>query len=144
MKISDLQPNLNQIGKSAGAANQANGLDFARILAQELRGLEQSGPAGATAPAAPATTVAPQLRIEGLSLSETAISTLDAFGQALGNPALKSGDLEPYVAALEEETAGLLAMRNDLPADDPLAKLLDRVATVSYLESAKYRRGDYQ
>lgn len=144
MKISDLQPNLNQIGKPVAAANQAGGLDFARILARELRGLEQSGPAGATAPATPTTAVAPQLRIEGLNLSETAISTLDAFGQALGNPALKSADLEPYVAALEEETAGLLAMRNDLPTDDPLAKLLDRVATVSYLESAKYRRGDYQ
>lgn len=142
MKISDLNPHLNQTGKAAGPANQAGGLDFARILQQELRGLEGSKAAGATAAAT--TAVAPQLRIESLALTETAISTLDAFGQALGNPALKNADLEPYIAALEEETAGLLALRNDLPTDDPLAKLLDRVATASYLESAKYRRGDYQ
>ncbi len=48
------------------------------------------------------------------------------------------------VEALEEDTGSILGLKEKLPAEDPLAKLLDRVATVSYVEAAKYRRGDYQ
>ena len=44
---------------------------------------------------------------------------------------------------MEEETSALLDLQEELPQDDPLAKLLNRIATVTYLESAKYRRGDY-
>lgn len=44
---------------------------------------------------------------------------------------------------MEEGAVGLMSVKDQLPADDLLGQLLDRVATVSYLEAAKYRRGDY-
>jgi len=83
------------------------------------------------------------LRLQGLELTDSALQTLADYETALANPSIESRDLEPFVSALEEETSGLLSLRDQFPSDDPLAGLLDRVAAVTFLESAKYRRGDY-
>lgn len=144
MKISDIlqQRNLPGAGKSQGPA--AGGGDFAAVLQSHLQaGQAVTGPTAVQAVTA-TSAVPAQLRIEGLSLTESAIGTLDAFSAALANPAYRSAELEPYISALEEEAAALSALRSELPTDDPLNRLLNEVAAVSHLEAAKYRRGDYQ
>ena len=139
MKIDNLLQSLQGKGKTA----KKKGADFQAVLATELAGQtrveKNSGPAKTSR----VSTIAPELRIEGLGLTESTINTLDSFSAALANRALKIEELEPYVSALEEEVTALLAVKEEMPQDDPLAQLLDRVATVSYLETAKYRRGDY-
>jgi hypothetical protein len=62
----------------------------------------------------------------------------------LNNLEFSARDLEPFVEALENETQSILELKKQLPGQDSLSHLLERVATVSYIEAAKYRRGDYQ
>ena len=72
------------------------------------------------------------------------MDTLESFGSALNNLEFSAKDIEPFVDALENETQSILELKKQLPEQDPLSLLLERVATVSYIETAKYRRGDYQ
>ncbi len=150
MKIDDLLYGPNGIRKDTtttakGAAG--GGIDFQQLLDQQLQqGAVPAAPVGAPGlidSVAPVAAVSPSLRIEGLSLTESALDTLDAFGAALANGNVSGADLAPYADAMEEGVAGLMSVRNQLPADDQLGQLVERVATVSYLEAAKFRRGDY-
>lgn len=141
MKIQNIFQHMRTRGTSAATAT--SGADFQQLLAQEIATSAAANLAAATAPTATTSQVPAALRLQGLELSETTINTLDSFSAALGNTALKNNELEPYAAALEEDVAALLSVKNQMPGDDPLAKLLDRVATVSYLETVKFRRGDY-
>ncbi|MCK5437012.1 MAG: hypothetical protein KAI90_03320 [Desulfobulbaceae bacterium] len=84
-----------------------------------------------------------QTRLNGLTVTETTLDAMESFSHALGNTNFSADDLEPYASALEEHTLALLTIKDRLPENDHLAKLLDRVATVSFVESTKFRRGDY-
>lgn len=142
MKINDIL--LQQTAKKSSATSrQSSGTNFQDILEGQIRNAGGVDNASGTARTEQSQAVSASLRVEGLGLTESAINTLESYGAALGNTSLNSADLEPFVSALEEETAALLSCREQLPLEDPLAKLLDRVATATYLESAKYRRGDY-
>lgn len=143
MKINELL-NRQLIGGKEGKPGQASsGLDFRQMLESRLQAVQGSEMAPAVRPTGAASMVDPALRVEGLALTETALDTLEAYSQALGNRNFNSRDLEPYVAALEEESTGLQDIRAQMPGDDPLGKLLEQVATVTFLETAKFRRGDY-
>ena len=85
----------------------------------------------------------PELRLQGVQMTEATIDSLESFAKALEDVTLSPKELEPFITALEEENQGLLDIKEQLPADDPLAKLIEQVAAASYLETAKYRRGDY-
>ena len=142
MKITAITPGQQDVSTIGKNSASATGASFQDILAQEL--------AAAKSPTAPAITAASTaapipaaLRLDGLSLAEDTISTLEKFSSALSNPAFSAQDLEPFAAALEDETAALVSLKNQLPAGNPLSSLLERVATASYVEAAKLRRGDY-
>ena len=143
MKINEILQNHNLPGRNR-VSGASGGLDFAEVLKSHLRGPESTAPTTGLGAPGHATSLTPaHLRIEGLGLSETAIDTLDSFSAALGNTALKTEELEPYISALEEELGAMQALRRELPEQDPLSRLLDQVAALSHLEAAKYRRGDY-
>ena len=126
-------------GKSAGS-NISN--EFKRLLDDRLQSISE-GKKVATVGRTEAVETAASLRLQGLEMTEYALQTLEDYEAALADTAIDGRDLEPFVAALEEETTGLLSLRDQIPAEDPLAGLLDRVAAVTFLESAKFRRGDY-
>ncbi len=90
-----------------------------------------------------ASLLAPETRLNGVKLSESSIDLLEHFGKALGNLRLKAEDITPLLEALEGDTTALLDIKEQLPHDDPLALLIDRVTTISYIETEKFRRGDY-
>ena len=142
MKIQHLsgqQPVSRPSGKSGGSAVSD---EFRKLLDDRLQSISESKKAAAVERTeSPAT--AANLRLQGLEMTEYTLRTLEDYENALTNTKLESRDLEPFVAALEEETTGLLSLRDQFPAEDPLAGLLDRVAAVAFLESAKFRRGDY-
>lgn len=143
MKITTLQGTyrVNQSGQKDG--QPLSGVDFKQLLEAQLQSVASAVPATNVASAA-ALQVPPALRLESLALAETTMTSLASFGEALGDLSLSGESLLPFVESLEEETSSLLSLKEQLPADDPLARLLDRVASVSYVETAKFRRGDYQ
>lgn len=143
MKIQNLQ-GTQYTGKPERPKNQSGAsVDFQQLLETQLASAAPSSTTQA-ANTVDAPQVAPLLRVESLSLAEETIGNLDSFGQALENLSLTEESLLPFVESLEEETASLLSLKEQLPPDDPLAKLIDRVASVSYVQTAKFRRGDYQ
>jgi hypothetical protein len=128
--------------RGTAAAPTAGATDFQQVLAQKIATSAAASQTAATAPSS-ASHIPATLRLHGLELTESTINTLDSYIAALGNSGIKIHDLEPFVAALEEEVAALLEAKSQMPGNDPLAKMLDRVATVSYIETVKFRRGDY-
>ncbi|MBC8318766.1 MAG: hypothetical protein H8E41_12745 [Desulfobulbaceae bacterium] len=142
MKINDLQ-NAQIAGNSKNITSKVSGgADFQQILEARQNALAEPAKVGSVDQKGSGA-MSVELRLESLQLSEKTMSTLESFGSALKNLDFAGEDLEPYVAALEDETRSLQELKKQLPVQDPLTKLLDRVATVSYIEAAKYRRGDY-
>ncbi|MGV1100957.1 hypothetical protein ACUUL3_16295 [Thiovibrio sp. JS02] len=144
MKINDIIAG-KQIEANKIAKNQEKGTaaSFQEILASQLRAGGKTEAGESVSPLSSVTAVSPSLRLDSLLTTENTISTLEQFSAALANPAFTESDLEPFASELENDTAALVDLKNQLPNDDPLAALLDRVATVSYVEAAKFRRGDY-
>ena len=142
MKIQNLsgqQPVSSVSGRNDGSAVSK---EFRKLLDDRLQSISEGKKVAAVERAAVVDTPA-NLRLQGLEMTEYTLQTLEDYEHALANTKLESKDLEPFVDALEEETTGLLSLRDQFPAADPLAGLLDRVAAVAFLESAKFRRGDY-
>jgi len=143
MKINELLPGQQPIKTTAGGRS-ATGVSFQDLLTKQLENVSASqaaSPLVAGDEIKPASSTA--LRLDGLFITEDILNNFELFGAALANQQTKVADLEPFVSALEEETSALVALKADLPDSDPLAALLDRVAAAAYVETAKYRRGDY-
>lgn len=143
MKVQNVRPGPQSLQSSSTSLNTLETDGFQRLLQNKIEASVKTQGIKAAAPADLKMPPNAALRLEGLSLTETTLATLDSYGLALESLSVSPQDLEPFVSALEEETAAIIDLKQELPPEDPLAKLLDRVATVSYLESVKYRRGDY-
>jgi hypothetical protein len=143
MKITSIATGQQAAARSVGNTETTGSASFRSFLEKELRAADAGRPAEETGPASSVAAAPAGLRLDSLSLSENTITTLEHFGAALANSSFRGNDLEPFASALEEESAALVDLKNHLPEGDPLAALLERVATVSYLEAAKFRRGDY-
>lgn len=142
MKINDLQ-NTHILGDSQKTTKKVSGgADFQKILDAKQNASTESATVNSISQNG-SFSVPVELRLESLQISEKTMSTLESFGAALNNLDFAGEDLEPYVEALEDETRSILELKKQLPVQDPLTQLLERVATVSYVEAAKYRRGDY-
>lgn len=142
MKITAITPGQQDVSTIGKGSASATGVSFQDILAKELAAAKTPA-ATAMAAASAAAPVPSALRLDGLTLTEGTINTLEKFGAALNNPSFSAQDLEPFADALENDTAALVALKNQLPGNNPLSALLERVATTSYIEAAKLRRGDY-
>jgi len=142
MKITAITPGQQDVSTIGKGSVSAAGASFQEILAQELAAAKSPATTAIAAAAATAP-IAAALKLDGLTLTEDTITTLEKFSVALGNPAFSAQDLEPFATALENDTAALVSLKNQLPANNPLASLLERVATASYVEATKLRRGDY-
>jgi hypothetical protein len=143
MKITDLK-NQPVSSKSKAKKSRVENSGFFDLLTDQLA--EPAEAAQTSEVNAPVETsqLPPGTRLNGVRLSESSIDLLDNFGKALGDLRLKAEDLAPLVEALEGDTTALLDIKEQLPPDDPLALLIDRVTTISYIETEKFRRGDYK
>lgn len=143
MKITAITPEQQDVSSLGKNSASTTGASFQDILARELAVAKSQAAAPAMAATSASAPIPAALKLDSISLTEDTINTLEKFSAALGNPAFSAQDLEPYAAALEDETAALVTLKNQLPGNNPLSALLERVATASYVEAAKLRRGDY-
>jgi len=144
MKINTIngsQPNIHSSTKTAGAGS---GISFQDILNREISTASASAGVAAASNVSQVSQVAAGLKVESIGLIESTIETLDKLSASLADPAFSSKDLEPFAAALADESAALMDLKKQIPAGNPLAPLLERVATASYVEAAKLERGDYR
>ncbi|MBU0682300.1 MAG: hypothetical protein KKD73_12860 [Proteobacteria bacterium] len=121
----------------------SSALDFRHLLHAQMEGVHDVSETAQVSPVEERQQGSPELRLQGVQMTEATIDSLESFAKALKNSSLNSQDLEPFITALEEENQGLLDIKEQLAADDPLTKLIEQVAAATYLETAKYRRGDY-
>ncbi|MEN8258847.1 MAG: hypothetical protein ABFS09_13380 [Thermodesulfobacteriota bacterium] len=122
---------------------QSSAVDFRHLLQSQLEGVMDASGTAPTTEVQERQQGSPELRLQGVQMAEATITSLDSFAKALDDATLNANDLEPFIVALEEENQGLLDIKEQLPDDDPLGKLIEQVAAACYLETAKYRRGDY-
>ena len=130
--------------KSTSKAKSSQGTSFFDLLADQLQPPEETPAVQSAEATTPTGQIPAELRLAGLAVSENTIDLLESFSEALGNLNLSVTDLLPLIEALEGETTTLLDIKEQLPAHDPLAQLIDRVTTVGLIEATKFRRGDYQ
>ena len=130
--------------KSTSKAKSSQGTSFFDLLADQLHSPEETHAVESTTALTTAGQIPTELRLTGLTVSENTIDLLESFSEALGNLNLPATDLLPLIEALEGEATTLLDIKEQLPAHDPLAQLIDRVTTIGLIEAAKFRRGDYQ
>ena len=144
MKINEIQIGQAARSRSEKSTNSSGSIDFRSLLENKLHAPQEIDPVSGVTPVSPMREEGmATLRMDGLAVTESAIEHLEQYTAALADTGLAERDLEPFVSALEEETLALLEIRSHFSEDDSLAMLLDRVATVTYLETVKYRRGDY-
>ena len=144
MKINGLHPGQIFEDSTAKPRKSTSSIDFRALLESKLHAPQEIDPVAAISSVDGIDSEGgASLRLDGLAVTESALSHLEQYSAALADSKLKGRDLEPYVSALEEETLALLEIRSHFSEDDSLAVLLDRVATVTYLETVKFRRGDY-
>lgn len=130
--------------KSADKTKTTPSSAFFDLLADQLMPPEPTATTSSTKATAEVDSQIPvELRVAGLSISENTIDLLESFSKALGNLRLSTEDLRPLIEALEGDTTSLLDIKEQLPPNDPLAQLIDRVTTISVVEAEKFRRGDY-
>jgi len=142
MKINEINPHI-KVDNSARTNRAASDQDFKSILTNRLHNMATAVNQGEdVSPIAPEQAAA-SLRLESLALGEITINTLDAYQMALGRTDIKTAALEPFISSLEDNNQTLIDLQKQLPKDDHLAILLEQIAAVSYMETVKYRRGDY-
>lgn len=109
-----------------------------------------SGP-GETEAVSPAGGLVPfsnlEVSTEGLGASVEAIDhlieSLHRLQQGLESPVVTPRELEGRLEALAQEAEGLRGRFEDLPQDHELRLLAEEIQVLSYVESIKWRRGDY-
>jgi hypothetical protein len=158
-KIDQLHP--GQVGQpqlSPKSDTKARG-EFAALLDEALE-LQGEGPAKLSHPpptfpqlndvaptlrteaAAPSQALTP-LQKEGVERAERAINLLEEYAERLGQPQTSLKELQPSLAALEQEAKGLAEVADRLDPDDQLHGIVQEVLMRVAAESVKFNRGDY-
>lgn len=135
----------SQTAKSSGAkkSSASSAVDFRQLLQGQLSPVQDVASTTPVAEVQEREQGGAQLRLQGVKLTESTIDSMEAFAAALAKEALSESDLKVFVERLEEDAQVLVDIKEQLPKHDPLAELIERVSAACYLETAKFRRGDY-
>lgn len=158
-KIDQLHP--GQIGQPQQEPKPGSktGGDFAKLLdealglqgqstaeitaaTQAIPGLESVTPKSKVAAPDAAQGLNP-LQQEGVERAERALALLEQYAERLGQADLSLKELQPSLAALEQEAKGLAEVADRLEPDDNLHGIVQEVLMRVAAESVKFNRGDY-
>jgi hypothetical protein len=74
---------------------------------------------------------------------QEALSLLESYAVALGDPENTLKDLAPMAEELSLSADALNNLSKGLKTDDPLKGITDETATIAAIESLKFKRGDF-
>jgi hypothetical protein len=74
---------------------------------------------------------------------QEALSLLESYAVALGDPNNTLKDLAPMAEELSLSADSLNKLSSSLKNEDPLKSITDETATIAAVESLKFKRGDY-
>lgn len=135
----------SQTSKSSATkkSQASSAVDFRQLLQGQMSPVQDVAATSPVAEVREREQGDPKVRMQGVKLTESTIDSMESFAKALADQALSPNDLEAFVARLEEDAQVLVDIKEQLPENDPLAELVERVSAACYLETAKFRRGDY-
>jgi len=154
--------NLSGMAGAKGKKEEMEGLDFQKLLqeAQSNRKPAEGATSPTTAPgqadffadsvlALPSLNLVPQpveapvLRARGIEATEKAMDLLEKYQRAMADPEISLKEVDPLVQSLSRELKGLAGWAEQLPASDPLQKIMTDLRILSSVEVEKFNRGDY-
>lgn len=71
------------------------------------------------------------------------LEKLEALEKALGDPGTNHRTLDELFNSLSGAVAEMAACLEDLPGGHPIRRMADELNVLTYVESVKWRRGDY-
>jgi hypothetical protein len=148
--IDHLNQILTQV-KSPSAARQADGPDFASLLAGQKSAPSPQTPAGSAAAMllenqALSSLIRPGLEAASLQTRqqlERTLDQMDRYAVALGDGARTLKDIAPLADDLGQEADRLSRLSHKLKESDPLKDLSNEAAVLATVEAMKFKRGDY-
>lgn len=151
MRIDDIlkQQSIQGAEESKKQGSTRTNADFGALLNEEMSGvavdsgtgpISETGMIGSIIGVGPAE--ADSQVAQSVSVLEDTISKLDSLEQALqGSSSPK--EIDALVAQIGTETSGLDEKLSGLPGDHPLKGIAEELKILSYVESVKWKRGDY-
>ena len=154
MKINDQMPLGPLTQKKTGEQTKENDGKFALALDEAVN--KESSAASSVSPSALMATsglleVDPAAQIAAAVQSgsagpvarlESAQELLAQYTEALGDPTQSLKDVDSLVKEMEEKSAGLGKLADELPSG-PLKSLVNDTAVLMAVEAVKFNRGDY-
>jgi hypothetical protein len=148
--IDHLNQLLTQI-KSPAAGRQADGPDFASLLAGPKAAPASQTPAGSAAAMLLENQALSGLMRPGLEAAslktrqqlERTLDQMDRYAVALGDGARTLKDIAPLADDLGQEADRLSRLSLGLKENDPLKGLSNEAAVLATVEAMKFKRGDY-
>jgi hypothetical protein len=131
------------------ASRQAQGADFARILAERETAPPPKAVAGNAASALLENQALRGLILPGLEnialrqQLERTLDQMDRYAVALGDETRSLKDIAPLADDLGQAADRLTRLSGKLRESDPLKGLSDEAAVLATVEAMKFKRGDY-
>ena len=85
----------------------------------------------------------PQVRSQGITAAENALSLLEKYQEAIADPQMTLKKVDPLVQSLSQNVNDLSSLSDKLPASDPLRKIIDEIGIVTMVEVQKFNAGEY-
>ena len=85
----------------------------------------------------------PQVRSQGIQAAENTLSLLERYQEAIADPQMTLKKVDPLVRSLSQNVNDLNSLSDQLPASDPLRKILSEIGIVSMVEVQKFDGGEY-
>ncbi|MGV8075285.1 MAG: hypothetical protein AB2L11_12105 [Syntrophobacteraceae bacterium] len=138
----------------SGEVPSASSVDFRNMLDEEMnQGVALDSDAGmAAGKVAADSAVAPVVASSDLSavhgddmqgISEAVGLVLDKIANIAGNKNRDLKEIEGVINSLSSEAEGLRDKTSALPESHPLRRISDEFKVLAYVESIKWKRGDY-
>ena len=78
-----------------------------------------------------------------IQTADRMLNVLEEYQKALGDPEVSLKNLYPMIQSLSSEVQGMNEGTENLPANDPLRKILGEIGILTAVEVEKFNRGDY-
>lgn len=161
MKIDKLDSLMNLvIPDKKGSTNKTGGVDFRKILeevqANQAGEKQKLGDTGSASKAAeisegplgifsfpPPAEPGGSLPNRSLQTAERMLGALEDYQRRLGDSKVSLKALYPAIESLSSKIRGMDQDKENLPAGDPLRRILDEIGILAAVEVERFNRGDY-